>query len=261
MNILSANIQVMIIATLIGAITGSFYACAAYRYINGLSLLNPKRSFCPECGYQLKWYDNIPVVSYILLKGKCRNCHEKISMFYPAVELISILWALALMHKFGPGYQFIVYMVLGGIMITAAAIDMKTFILPDMLTIPGAVIAVATMIFMPGGNWREVLWGAAIGSGLFMTLRLLYRGLKGEDGLGLGDVKLMFMIGAMSGPQNLPLVITVAAGSGIIGGLIQLKFFPDDENSRNMVPFGPFLVLGSMLATLYSEAFWLFYLR
>lgn len=152
-------------------------------------------------------------------------------------------------------------MILGGIMITAAAIDIKTFILPDYLTISGAVLAIAAMIFLLGSNWRVVVWGSVIASGLFMALRILYRGLKGVDGLGLGDVKLMFMIGAMSGPQNLPLVITVAAGTGIIGGLVMFKFFPDKDNNENLIPFGPYLVLGSMLTTLYADNFWNLYLK
>lgn len=261
MPIISVNIINLAVAAVLGAVLGSFYACAAYRYAAGLSLINPRRSFCPSCGYQLHWYDNIPLLSYLLLRARCRNCKKVISPFYPAVELLSTLWAMALMHKFGPGWPFIVYIVLGGIMIVAATIDLKTFLLPDILTIPGAVIAVGAMIFLLDENWRVVMWGAVIGSGLFMSLRLIYRGLRGEEGLGLGDVKIMFMIGAISGPQNLPLVITVAAGTAIIGGLILLKFFPGKENERNMVPFGPFLVLGSMLSILYADQFWLFYLK
>lgn len=261
MPILSINIVALLASALIGAVLGSFYACSAYRYIEGWSLTNPRRSVCPQCELRIRWYDNIPLLSYLLLGGKCRSCKKRISLFYPGVELVSILWSVSLMLKFGIGMHWAVYMVLGGIMIVAAAIDLKTFILPDILTIPGAILAICALVLLLGENWREVIWGAVIGGGLFMSLRLIYRGLRGEDGLGLGDVKLMFMIGAMSGPQDLPLVITVAAATGLVAGLGLFRFLPGDDGQGHLVPFGPFLVLGSMLSTLYADWFWLFYIN
>ncbi|WP_051249628.1 prepilin peptidase [Maridesulfovibrio zosterae] len=259
MQILLLDYYEIFIATLLGAILGSFYACAVFRYIYGQTLTNPRRSKCPQCGHQIRWYENVPILSYLFLNGRCSACHQPISLMYPIIELTSIVWAVLLMLKFGLSTQWLVYMLFGGLMIIASFIDLKTFILPDIITIPGSIAAIpCAALFTPLG-WKGALLGACIGGGLFWSLRLLYKGLKGIEGLGLGDVKIMFMIGALAGPQNISLVITVAAFSGLAVGLILMVV---DKNRKlgSMIPFGPFLALGSMLTTLYAPHFWAWYL-
>ncbi|NDV21433.1 A24 family peptidase [Desulfovibrio sp. JC022] len=259
MHLISINIFQIVAAALIGAILGSFYGCAVSRYINGQTLINPRRSTCPDCGHTIRWYENIPLISYLLLRGKCSACKQKISPIYSVIELVSVAWAVLLMLTFGPSAQWLVYMFFGGLMIVASFIDLQTFILPDIITIPGSVIAIpCAAMFTPVG-WEGALLGAGIGGGLFWSLRLLYRGLKGTEGLGLGDVKIMFMIGALAGPQNLPLVITVSAFTGLVAGLIMMVVDKDQEYG-SMIPFGPFLALGSMLTILYADPFWNWYL-
>ncbi len=259
MPLFQLNIYEIFASGLIGAVLGSFYACAVFRYIYGKSLTNPPRSTCPQCGHKISWYENIPLLSYLLLRGKCSACHNKISIMYPVIELTSVMWAVLLMIIFGPGPQWLVYMFFGGLMIVASFIDLKTFILPDVITIPGSIAAIpCAALFTPVG-WEGALLGAGIGGGLFWSLRLLYRGLKGTEGLGLGDVKIMFMIGALAGPQNLPLVITISAFTGLCAGLTMMVI-DKEQKYGSMIPFGPFLAFGSMLSILYAEPFWNWYL-
>lgn len=178
---------------------------------------------------------------------------------YAVIELVSVIWAVLLMLGFGPSAQWLMYMFFGGLMIVASFIDLRTFILPDIITIPGSIAAVPCAALLTPLGWKGALLGAGIGGGLFWSLRLLYRGLKGVEGLGLGDVKIMFMIGALAGPQNLPLVITVSAFTGLVAGLIMMVMDKEHEYG-SMIPFGPFLALGSMLTILYAEPFWNWYL-
>ncbi|MBI9112181.1 A24 family peptidase [Maridesulfovibrio ferrireducens] len=257
-NFMNASPAAITAAALIGAVLGSFYACAVYRYIAGQTLTNPPRSMCPECGHKIKWYENIPLVSFFLLRGKCSECRKPISPMYPVIESVSILWAILLMFMYGPSTLWIMYMFFGGLMIVASFIDLKTFILPDIITIPGSIAAIPCAALFTNVGWEGALLGAVLGGGMFWSLRLLYRGLKGVEGLGLGDVKIMCMIGALAGPQNLPLVITIAAFSGLCAGLIMMLVKKREYGS--MIPFGPFLALGAMLSILYAEPFWLWYL-
>ena len=179
---------------------------------------------------------------------------------YPLIESVSVMWAVLLMIIYGPSALWLMYMFFGGLLIVASFIDLKTFILPDIITIPGSIAAIPCAAMLTNIGWQGALIGAGLGGGLFWSLRLLYRGLRGVEGLGLGDVKIMFMIGALSGPQNLPLVITVAAFSGLLASAIMMMVDKKIEYG-SMIPFGPFLALGAMLSILYSDTFWIWYLR
>ena len=259
MHLIYINIFHIAAAALLGATMGSFYGCAVFRYINGQTLTNPRRSTCPKCGHTIRWYENIPIASYLFLGGKCSSCKQKISPMYAVIELVSVAWAVLLMLTFGPSVLWLVYMFFGGLMIVASFIDLQTFILPDIITIPGSIAAIPCAAMLTPVGWEGALLGAGIGGGLFWSLRLLYRGIKGVEGLGLGDVKIMFMIGALAGPQNLPLVITVSAFTGLMAGLIMMVVDKDQEYG-SMIPFGPFLALGAMLTILYADPFWNWYL-
>lgn len=256
---LTTNSFDIIFAGLIGAVLGSFYGCCVFRYIYGQSLINPRRSVCPKCGQQIRWYENIPIISYVMLRGRCSSCGRGISPVYPVIELVSTAWAVLLMINFGLSAQWLMHMFFGGLLIVASFIDLRTFILPDIITIPGSVAAIPCVALLTPLGLDGALLGAGLGGGLFWSLRLLYRGLKGTEGLGLGDVKIMFMIGALSGPQNLPLVITVSAFSGLCVALLMMALDPEKEYG-SMIPFGPFLALGSMFTTLYAQPFWHWYL-
>lgn len=238
------------LATALGLILGSFSGCAVYRYIEEISLINPKRSFCPKCGQKIRWYDNIPVLSYILLAGKCRDCGERISPRYLVIEITVTAWVLACAWRFGPGPEFLVHTVLGTMMLIAGFIDLETFILPDVITLPGGVLAYFASWLVLGHGWEIPLWGIVFGAGFFWLIQIAYRLIRKAEGLGTGDVKLMIMVGALAGPYNLPLVVTISAFSGLAASIYYLAKSPG-KGAKTQIPFGPFLVLGSLAVTLY----------
>lgn len=253
----------MIVAGVLGLVLGSFYNVCIHRYVSGESIVRP-RSKCPKCGHQLAWWENIPVLSYLLLRGRCRACKEGISARYPAVELVSGLWAAGLAWQYGLGWVFALYMLIGAILIIASFIDLQLYILPDILTLPGAAIALAGAYFvlrpiLGGPSLTDSLIGAAAGAGVFWLLQQLYRRLKGIEGLGTGDIKLMLLLGSLLGWQALPIVITAAAVSALVASLYYL-LKPGASALQTMVPFGPFLSLGGMLYILFGRYYWMYML-
>lgn len=247
------------LAFILGLILGSFYNVCIHRYISEESIVKP-RSKCPKCSHQLSWWENIPLASYLLLRGRCRECKEAISLRYPAVELISGLWALGLALQYGVGWVFALYMVIGGILIVASFIDLELYILPDILTLPGAGIALAGAYFilrpiLGGPTLTDSLIGAAAGAGVFWLLQQFYRKLKGIEGLGTGDIKLMLLLGGLLGWQALPVVVTASAVTALVASLYYL-LRPGSAALQTMVPFGPFLSLGGMLYILFGRYYW-----
>lgn len=255
-----ANAPFAVMAAVLGLVLGSFSTACVHRYLEGLTLLNPRRSICPKCQAQLRWYDNIPLLGYLLLGGRCRFCREPIHPRYPAMEALYGLWGLGLALVYGPGLAFAVHMFFGGLFLVASFIDLDSYILPDILTLPGAVLALAAGSLALGLGWQESFLGAGIGAGMFLAVQRLYRGLRGQEGLGTGDVKLMLSIGALGGPMALPLVLTVGATSALAASLFYV-LRPGSKGMQTRIPFGPFLCLGSMVNTLFGKAFWTWYLQ
>lgn len=258
-------------ALVLGLIMGSFSTACVHRWLNRISLVDPARSFCPHCQTTLPWWQNIPLLSFVLLRGRCAHCKERISWRYPALELLSGLWGLALAMVYGPGWPFAALFVLGGMLLTASFIDLESFLLPDVITLPGAVLALLTATFLlgPGSGpdaWiasgTTALWGAGLGGGGFWLLRLGYRALRGGEGLGLGDVKLMLLIGALVGPQGLPLLLLLAGVTALLAAIIYM--IRTGQGGQAPIPFGPFLSLACMVHLLWGtqiQHWWLNLLR
>ena len=245
------------IALILGLILGSFYNVCIFRYLAGTSIVHPA-SHCPSCGHVLSWWENIPVVSFLLLGGKCRSCSTRISPQYPLVELLSGVLALLLALRFGLGATWLVYFILTGMLLVGSVIDLHSFILPDVITLPGAVIALAGSVFFPHG-FTGALIGALAGAGLFLFIQQAYRLIKKREGLGTGDIKLMLMLGAMTGWQGLPIMIFLSALAALCVSLIYLK----RDASRGMktpIPFGPFLSMGTMACVLWGKEIWNVYI-
>jgi len=236
----------------LGLILGSFYTVCVHRYLTEQSIVFPG-SHCPQCMGKLRWWENIPLLSYILLRGRCSRCKAPISWRYPLMEALSCAWAVAIALKFGPGFAWLGLMAVGGVFLVASFIDLVIFILPDVLTYPGAVLGMATGIFGLGLEWEQSLIGAAFGFGLFWLLRFVYMRLRGLEGLGLGDVKLMAMIGGLTGWMGLPAAVLFAA----VGALVLAPVFKmaSKEEGPLRIPFGPFLCLGCMASLLWGEKF------
>jgi len=240
------------IAGILGLVLGSFYTVCVHRYLSGQSIVLPG-SHCPACKRPLKWWENIPLFSFLLLRGRCSSCKTPISWRYPLLEATSCAWSVALALRFGPGLPWLALMAVGGIFLVASFIDLEIYILPNILTYPGAVLGIATGVFALGITWEQSLIGAAVGSGLFGLLRFVHMRARGVEGLGLGDVKLMAMIGGLTGWIGLPPAILFAALGALV--LSPAFKFVSKETGPLRIPFGPFLCLGCMLSLLWGDAF------
>ena len=242
------------LAGLAGLILGSFYTVCVHRYLTGASIVLPG-SHCPKCLRKLHWWENIPLLSFIILRGRCAGCKAPISWRYPLLEALSCAWAVAVAMHFGQWLPWLALMAVGGVFLVASFIDLEIFILPDILTYPGAALGIATGIFVLGLPPSASLIGAGAGAGLFWLLRFVHMRARGMEGLGLGDVKLMAMIGGLTGWMGLPAAILFGAASALV--LSPLFKLASKEAGPLRIPFGPFLCLGCMLALLWGNDFML----
>lgn len=229
-------------AAVFGAIVGSFLNVVIFRIPAGQSIVVPP-SHCPKCGAQIKPYENIPMLSYLFLRGKCRRCAEPISLRYPLIEALTAALAAALWIHAGFSLLFAVQFVFLAGLVAVTFIDIDHKIIPDFLSIGGIFIGFGSSFFTHLGWWSS-LCGIALGGGSLLFVSLAYFALTRREGMGMGDVKLLAAIGAFLGWQSIPFTIFVAslAGSAIgiaLSGKSGLKF---------AIPFGPFLAFG---ATLY----------
>lgn len=245
------QIVFLLFAALLGLVLGSFYNVCIHRYQSEESVVRP-RSKCPKCGTQIAWKDNIPVVSYILLRGRCRHCSEPVSLRYPVVELVSGAWSFIAAVEFGPTWSYVFYMVLGALLIIAAFIDLESFFLPDDFIVPGIILAIFGVIFLVPINPVDALLGAGSGAGFLWLLQVLYRLIRRMEGVGTGDIKLMLIFGLLLGPFLLPIMVIIAALSGLIAAVYFLRRSPE-KGLKTWVPFGPFICLGGMVCLLYGK--------
>ena len=241
-----------IMAAVVGLELGGLATIFIQRWIDEKPILKPARSQCPSCEAKLEWRDTIPVLSYFLLGGRCRHCESHIGSQYMLVEISCLAWSLALIYTLGPTPAYGVHLVLGIMLIAGSFIDFETFLLPNRITIGGAVIAIVASFILPEPGWENALLGAVAGGGFFWVLQQAYRLFRNEEGLGTGDVKLMYMIGAIVGLSGLPFTILAATTTSIIGSIIYM-LRPNSEGIKTRIPFGPFLSLGCMLYVLYGE--------
>ncbi len=234
-------------ATLLGLLLGSFYNVCIHRYASGESILFPP-SHCPHCRQRLRFWELVPVLSYLLLHGQCARCRKPIHIRYPLVELLSGLTSGLLAWRFGPTLAFPVYLAFTGMLIVASGIDLECFILPDGITLGGTALAVPAAIFALGMDWADALLGGLVGGGTFLAVLLIFKHLRGVDGMGFGDVKLMLMLGVLCGPLGLPLITLVAGVSALAAFLLVACLMPHEAPLREMpIPFGPFLSLGAFV--------------
>jgi leader peptidase (prepilin peptidase)/N-methyltransferase len=251
MPLASSDPLLLILAVLLGLVLGSFYSVCVTRYLNGTSIVSPP-SHCPQCGRRLRPWELIPLLSYLLLRGRCAGCRTPIPLFYPAIELASASWAVLVMLATGPTWWFLGYLALGGLFIVASAIDLKVYLLPDILTYPAAALGFALGACHPAIGPLAAAIGAVSGFGLFWLLAMAYRLAKGVDGLGGGDVKLMLSIGGAVGWMGLPYAILCGSLAALIASPIYVL---GKGKGRSMpIPFGPFLCLGAMVQLLYGQA-------
>jgi leader peptidase (prepilin peptidase)/N-methyltransferase len=227
-----------------GAIVGSFLNVCIYRLPRRTSIVWPG-SACARCGRTLAWFENVPVVSYVALRGRCRTCGAPISQRYPIVEAITAaMFALGWLY-YGPGALLASRLVLGCALIVLFEIDREHQILPHAITLPGLVVGFAFSLFTEPG-WQSSLAGILVGGGTLLAMAYGYYFLRHEEGLGMGDFKMLAMIGAFLGWRLTLLTLMMASVGGSAVGIFLIATRRGDLKSA--LPFGTFLALGAAAA-------------
>ena len=241
----------LILVMLFGAVVGSFLNVVILRLPNpGESIVFPA-SRCPQCHTPIRWYDNIPIISYILLRRKCRHCGAPISWQYPLVELAMLLLAAALLQKFGPTLAFFIYFVFCAALLVIIFIDLHHQIIPDVISLPGIAIGFGAAFINPWVTWQESGLGLALGGGALYLVAAGYYLLTKREGMGGGDIKLLAMIGAFLGWQCLPFVIFC---SSLLGSLVGIgAMVHQKKGGKTVIPYGPFLSLAALLYLFFQE--------
>ncbi|MGB7573287.1 MAG: prepilin peptidase [Thermodesulfobacteriota bacterium] len=252
--------MVNIISIIFGAIMGSFLNVCSIRLPKEESIVAPG-SHCPQCKKPIKFYDNLPLVSYLLLKGRCRYCHSPISIQYPLVEGITALGSLILFMKFGLSLSYLIYFAFVAALIVITVIDLYHQIIPDVISLPGIGVGLLASLIIPQITFLNSLLGVLLGGGSLFLVATLYQWLFKREGMGGGDVKLLAMIGAFLGWKAVILTILLGSLIGSITGIIIMV--SKGKDFKYAIPFGPFLSLGAVIALFYGPSLinWYLYLN
>ncbi|MEX1128408.1 MAG: prepilin peptidase [Vicinamibacterales bacterium] len=243
----AATVELAIVL-LLGLAIGSFLNVVIHRLPRGESLISPG-SKCPSCGYALRPLDNIPVVSYLMLRGRCRECRTRIAARYPLVEIATA--ALFVLHYvvFGWTPLLAVRLLFATAMVALFAIDLEHHLLPDAMTLPGIVLGLLASLWLPPGI-RNALIGVLLGGGVLWLIGEAYYRYAGEEGMGGGDVKMLAMIGAFLGWE---LVIVTLVFSSVAGSLTGLLLIVTRRGGlKYALPYGTFLAIAAVVASLYG---------
>jgi leader peptidase (prepilin peptidase)/N-methyltransferase len=235
---------------LMGLAVGSFLNVCIHRLPLKLSLVHPP-SRCPRCHTPLKPYDNIPVLGYLLLRGRCRSCGMPISVQYPVIEIVTAALFLGAYLLFYPGLLLYQRILFGCAMIVLCVIDLEHRILPDVITLPGIVIGFVLSFFLPPG-WLDSLLGIVLGGGSLWLIGEVYFRLRHEEGMGFGDVKMLAMIGAFLGWKLMLLTLVLSSFLGSAIGLTMIATQRGDM--KYALPFGTFLAVGALVAAVAGDS-------
>ena len=241
----------VVFCALFGLCVGSFLNVVIARIPAGRSIAHPG-SACPLCGVAIRWYDNLPVLSYIMLGGRCRACHAPISWRYPVVELICGALFAAAYLRFGPGTQLVATLVLLSTLIAITGIDVDHQIIPDVLSIPGIALGLLASLAPGAIGLRDSALGTLLGGGVFIVIIVASAIALGQPGMGVGDVKLGAMLGAFLGWKLVLLSILLSV---LIGGPLAATLLATGRKGRkDPLPFGPFLAAGGVISLFCGDA-------
>jgi leader peptidase (prepilin peptidase) / N-methyltransferase len=242
-----------------GAIVGSFLNVCIIRIPNGESVVHP-HSRCPKCKAAIAFYDNIPLLSYLFLRGRCRFCGERISPRYFVVELLMASLAVALYYEFGFGIAFVASFVFVAALIVISFIDLEVRIVPDVISLPGIVVGLIFSLigrFIVSDPFELVpsplssVIGILVGGGFLLALAWAYEAFTGVEGMGGGDIKLLAMIGAFLGWPSIPLTLFFSSLGGSVIGLTAMAI--KGVGRKYALPFAPFLCLGALLYLFFGK--------
>jgi leader peptidase (prepilin peptidase)/N-methyltransferase len=237
-------------AAALGAIIGSFLNVCVHRLPRQQSVAWPP-SACPRCGHMLAWYENVPVLSYVILRARCRKCRMPISVRYPLIEALTAAMFVTGLWYYGPGVLLAQRLLLGCILIVLFAIDLEHQLLPNVITLPAIVIGFIFSFYTDPG-WAPSLIGIAVGGGILYLVAEAYFRIRKEEGLGMGDVKMLAMIGAFLGWKLTLVTLMMASFSGTIVGLALI--LSGRGTMKFALPFGTFLALGAAIAATTGPA-------
>jgi leader peptidase (prepilin peptidase) / N-methyltransferase len=233
-----------VIVFIFGAVIGSFLNVCIYRIPRGKSIIKPG-SFCPGCEKPIKFYDNVPILSYIILGGKCRQCGSKIPVRYPFVELLTAVLFLMIYRKCGLIYEMPIQMFFISLLIVISFIDYDFQIIPDVLSIGGLIAGIIISFMRQGFPFTDALYGVLVGGGVLFVIAYGYQLITKREGMGGGDIKLLAMIGSFTGVKG---VIFALIGGSLIGSLVGIPLMlARKENTKYAIPFGPFLSLAAVI--------------
>jgi leader peptidase (prepilin peptidase)/N-methyltransferase len=245
-----------VILALAGLCIGSFLNVCIHRLPLKQSVVHPG-SRCPDCGYALRWFDNVPVISYAARRGRCRSCSRPISIQYPIIEIVTAIVFVAHWYAFGPAVLLPVRLVFACALIVLFMIDLEHQILPDVITLPGIVIGVVCSLFLPPGPIMSLL-GVVAGGGLLWAIAEAWYRLRKVDAMGFGDVKMLAMVGAWLGVK---MVLVTFVLSSMLGGLIGIALVASRRaDMATRVPFGTMLAVAALVASMYGESLLAWYL-
>ena len=229
---------------ILGAIVGSFLNVCIFRIPAGRSIVSPPSS-CPQCGQAIRWYQNIPILSWLALRGRCASCRGPISFRYPLIEAFNGGLFILVLWYFGFSWATLVYWVFVSALLTITFIDLDHQIIPDVISLPGILIGFVCSFAVPWLSWIDSSLGILLGGGLLLTIAWGYQLLAKREGMGGGDIKLLAMIGAFLGWKAIFPVIFLASLVGTIIGIPMMLIYR--ENTRFALPFGPFLSLAAIV--------------
>ncbi len=246
-----------IVSIIFGAIVGSFLNVCIIRIPKEESIATPG-SHCPRCNKPIMFYDNIPLLSYFLLRGKCRHCNGPISIQYPLIEGITAFSSFLLFVKFGATLSYLFFFLFVAALIVITVIDLYYQIIPDAISIPGIGIGLLGSLIIPYITFFNSLIGILVGGGSLFLVATLYQWLFKREGMGGGDVKLLAMIGGFLGWKAVILTILLSSFIGSIIGIAIMLL--KGKDFKYAIPFGPFLSLGAVISLFYGETLIQWYL-
>jgi leader peptidase (prepilin peptidase) / N-methyltransferase len=250
--------MLVVVSIMFGAIVGSFLNVCIIRLPKEESIIIPG-SHCPQCNHPIKFYDNFPLISYLLLGGKCRYCKRSISAQYPLVEGTTAISSLLLFLKWGLSLSYFFYFSFVAALIIITVIDLYHQIIPDVISIPGIGVGLLGALIIPHITFFNSLLGILLGGGSLFVVATLYQWFFKREGMGGGDVKLLAMIGAFLGWDAVILTILLSSLIGSITGIIIMVL--KGKDFKYAIPFGPFLSLGAVIALFYKNEIISWYLQ